>query len=382
MPPVLNQPRANGVACPLALECQDQRSNDAWDEFVESLPDGHHEQTSRWGEVRAKTGWQVGRTICRENGAIVAGFQMLTRPIGRFGRLAYVTYGPCLERRDPMLEEALAAGLKEQARRMDARFMVVGLPYDGQDLVPGFVAAGFQRKPTRFPPHFLEATTVIDLSREPEEIFSAMHRSKRRNVRHGLKTGIRVVEQTGENLGEFHQLMLALCQRRNTTPNPAQLEFFTLLWQRFQPKGWVRLFFARLGSEPVSAALAFTFGDWFRVWKVGWSGQHAHLKPNDTLWWQMILQAHRDGFRRFDFVGIDPAEAKHTAGAGPEEDGRTTVTSFKLGFGGECRFLPGAYYYIFNPVWRTLCRHGLGRWLDSPLFLKAAGPLLGQLSHG
>ena len=356
--------------------------DDAWDDFVESLPDGHHEQTSRWGQVRARTGWAVARTVVREGGGIAGGFQMQTRPLGRLGRLAYVTYGPCRKSPDPILGNAMIAGLKQQALRLGARFLVVGLPYDGQDLASGLVAAGFQRKPSRFPPHFLEATSVINLSREPEAIFSAMHRSKRRNVRCGLKRGIRVVESAGAGLMEFHRLMVALCQRRNTTPNPAKAEFFTELWKRFQPKGWVRLFLAMHGPEPVSAALAFTFGGWFRVWKVGWSGRHATLKPNDLLWWQMILQAHRDGFRCFDLVGIDPEQAKRTACAGGSEDDHATVTSFKLGFGGECRFLPGAYYYLCNPVWRLLGRHGLGRWLESPLFLKAAGPFLGRISSG
>jgi hypothetical protein len=189
MSPILNHQIANGVARPLAVEWQDQPQDDAWDEFVESLPDGHHEQTSLWGQVRAKNGWEVRRIIIRENGKIVAGTQMQIRSLRRFGRMAYITYGPCLRAHDPILENAVIAGLKQHARLMGVRFMAVGLPYDGHYLVPGLVAAGFQRKPARFHPHFLEATAVINLSREPEQIFAAMRRSTRQECPSCPQTG-------------------------------------------------------------------------------------------------------------------------------------------------------------------------------------------------
>jgi peptidoglycan pentaglycine glycine transferase (the first glycine) len=381
MAAVLNPQITNDVARPLVVECQDQAQDDAWDEFVESLPDGHHEQTSLWGQVRAQNGWEVRRIIIREQGKIVAGTQLQIRSLRQFGRMAYITHGPCLRIHDAFLENAVIAGLKQHARLMGVRFMVAGLPYGGHYLEPGLVAAGFQPKPTLFPPHFLEATAVINLAQAPGQIFAAMRRRTRRNVQAALKRGICVVEQTGEGLIEFHKLMLELCKRRNTTPNPAGVKFLVELWQRFQPKGRIRLFFAMHGSEPVSAALAFTFGDWFRVWKVGWSGQHGNLKPNEALWWQMILWARQNGYRFFDFVEINPDEARRMAGGDADGENFETVTAFKLGFGGERLFLPGAYYYVFNPVLRRLFRYGIGRWLDAPVILKVASPFLSKISR-
>ena len=93
----------------------------------------------------------------------------------------------------------------------------------------------------------------------------------------------------------------------------------------------------------------------------------------------MILWARQNGYRFFDFVGIDPGEAKSMANGNREGAGSDSVTSYKLGFGGESKLLPGAYYYVFNPLCRMLLRHGLGRWLDSPVFLKAARPLLNRI---
>ena len=81
MPAVIDQQVTNGVARSLAVEFSDQSQDDAWDAFVESLPDGHHEQTSRWGQVRTKNGWEVRRLLVRENGKIVAGTQMQIRSL-------------------------------------------------------------------------------------------------------------------------------------------------------------------------------------------------------------------------------------------------------------------------------------------------------------
>ena len=379
MPAVLDQKSATGVARPLPIEFQGQEQDDAWDEFVESLPAGHHEQTSRWGQVRAKHGWEVCRILVRENGRIVAGTQMQTRTLRRLGKMAYITYGPCLRGHDPILENAMIEGLKQRARHLGVRFMVVGLPYDGHYLVPAFVAAGFQRKPMRFPPQFLEATAVINLAQDQEQMIAAMRRRTRRNVLDSLKKDIRVVEQNRDGIRTFHKLMLTICQRRNITPNPAKVEFLLELWQRFQPKGWIKLFFAMHGQEPVSAALAFTFGDWFRVWKVGWSGNFGNLKPNEALWWQMILWARQNRYRFFDFVEIDPNEASCVTSGLAEGKSIETVTSFKLGFGGQCQLLPGAYCYMVNPVWRKLFQFAAGCWFDSPVFSKATSPLLSKI---
>src|SRR5450432_4860872 len=100
MAAVINHQIANGAARSLVVECQDQSQDDAWDVFVESLSDGHHEQTSLWGQVRAQNGWEVRRIIIREQGKIVAGTQMQIRSLRRFGRMAYITHGPCLRIHD------------------------------------------------------------------------------------------------------------------------------------------------------------------------------------------------------------------------------------------------------------------------------------------
>lgn len=339
--------------------------SDEWDDFVQCHSDGHHEQTSRWGQSRSLLGWTVSRMLLRQRHQIVAGMQLQTRPLRRLSRWGYVTYGPCIDSRHSALAPTLLAGLLQRARAQRLAFVVVGLPYTAHWLTPHLTAAGFLPKPALLPPTFMEATTLIDLSPTPEQLLAAMRRSTRRNARHAGNKGIRLVESDERGLGTFYSLMEQLCARRGTSPNPARLDFFVQLWRQFQPKGWIRLFHAMLGDEPVSAALAFTFRDSFRVWKVGWSGAHANLKPNEGMWWELIQYARRNGFRHFDFVELDPVLARAVLAGTSLENVPENVTTFKLGFGGKIVMLPGAYYYVVSPGLRVLFRCGLGRLLQS-----------------
>lgn len=79
----------------------------------------------------------------------------------------------------------------------------------------------------------------------------------------------------------------------------------------------------------------------------------------------MIQAARRFGHRFFDFVELDPFLARAVLAGNLAEPLPENVTSFKLGFGGEIRLLPGAYLYVANPVLRLAMKGGLGRFLDS-----------------
>lgn len=69
-----------------------------WDRFLESVPDNHHLQTSLWAELKSPSGWQASRLALRDNNKIVAGLQILHRPLSKFGRVGYGPRGPVFAR--------------------------------------------------------------------------------------------------------------------------------------------------------------------------------------------------------------------------------------------------------------------------------------------
>jgi lipid II:glycine glycyltransferase (peptidoglycan interpeptide bridge formation enzyme) len=86
----------------------------------------------------------------------------------------------------------------------------------------------------------------------------------------------------------------------------------------------------------------------------------------------MIQWARQRGLRYFDFVSMDPDAARVIVEGGVTHNMPENETSYKLGFGGDIKLLPGAYYYMINPVVRTLLRCGLASLLDSPVIWKLA----------
>ena len=344
----------------------------AWDDFVASLPDAHHEQTSLWGSVRASIGWSVARVVVEERGAIIAGAQVQLQSVGRFGRWAYITFGPCVAGDDPLVEHVVMTEIKDSLRRQGAFYLLVQLPYDAHRLAGRLQQSGFIRPPRALAPFYMQATLVVDLAREEERLLAEMRPSTRHHVRQGLKRGITVVQGEERDLDVFWELMRALCARRKTAPNPSHPDFFRLLWKEFSPRGWVNLFLAKHQGEPVAAALAFPFGNWFRVWKVGWSGEHGELRPNQLMWWELIRHARRQGYRHFDFVNIDLAQPGISSSPNLLEPSPNGVTSFKLGFGGTIKMLPGAYCCFLPPLLRAAMRIGLVRLLDSKACINLA----------
>ena len=324
----------------------------AWDDFVRAQPDANHEQTSLWGGVRATLGWTIVRVVLTERGKIIGGAQVQLRSMKRLGKWAYITFGPVVAGDDALAEKVLLAELKNFLRRERALYLLAQLPYDAHGFGQRLLTDGFIKAPLALAPSNMKATLLLDLAKSEEQLLVEMRTTTRHHIRQGLKRGLVVQPGGAADLDEFWKLMCALCARRNTTPNPSSPEFFRQLWKSFSPRGWVQIFTAKQEGKTVASALAFSFGGWFRVWKIGWDGSRAELRPNQLLYWEMIRAAKQQGCRYFDFVNIEPGEM-----AGP--------TEFKLGFGGEVKTLPGVYCYFVNPLVRAVMRGGLAKLLDS-----------------
>ena len=78
-----------------------ERRDPEWDNFLARCPDGHHEQTSLWGEVKGCYGWQPFRVIVSRGNQILGGVQVLTRRFGRRLQIGYVMRGPSAVSNDP-----------------------------------------------------------------------------------------------------------------------------------------------------------------------------------------------------------------------------------------------------------------------------------------
>src|SRR4051794_39623342 len=70
-------------------EIDEEPTHPAWDDWVATVPGGHHLQTSGWGYVKADAGWRATRILVRDGGQIVGGCQLLVRSVPLIGAIGY-----------------------------------------------------------------------------------------------------------------------------------------------------------------------------------------------------------------------------------------------------------------------------------------------------
>jgi peptidoglycan pentaglycine glycine transferase (the first glycine) len=333
--------------------------NPSWDNFIAGIPGGHHEQTVPWAKVRSFDGWSSKRIILEQDGTIIAGAQILLRKMPFFGSIGYISYGPCVHGNSLEIAEKLLQEIVHFTKVEKIGYLTINLPYFADYFIPLLLASKFLPIVDGFPPpRLMTSTLLIDLSKDLDEILAEMKSKTRYNIRNSIRHGIIVREGSSTDIDLFFDLMIKTCTRRNSPPSHPNKKFFEILWENFYPRGWVKIHIAEYNQEPVCAILSFTFGDIFRIWKFGWSGNYNTFSPSNALYWNLIQIAKQEGFRHFDFVSLDTEVSKaiqQELPITPQLMARYFYgpTVFKMGFGGEVIHLPGHYCFFSNPFIRA-----------------------------
>lgn len=331
----------------ISLDVSAAQPDSSWDDFVATVPGGDHVQASGWAETKRAGGLEAIRLVARRNKAIVGGAQILIREMPVVGSFGYVPRGPVLAWGDLATAGVVVDGLCRVAGERHIRHLVVQPGrHDGwlADRLPdwGLAPSAMAVAPT--------ATVVLDLSAGRDELFAAMSRSTRKNVRRAERSDVRVRPGAGSDLPVFHDLVRASADRHGFAAYP--LSYYEAMWQALHGDGNVALFLAEVGGEAVSGHLAITFGDVFVSKVSAWSGRHGDLYPNELLEWHVISAAQDAGFSYYDFEGFDRAAAERIDSHGGGQPQRS-ADSFKLKFGGSVVLLPKAYDYFPNPLLRS-----------------------------
>ncbi len=319
-----------------------------WDAFLALTPGGHHLQTSLWAQVKAAVGWRAARVIVTGSDGIVAGGQMLIRPLPLVGSVGYMPRGPVVISDDPKIERILMHQLHRMARAHRVQYMVVQPPLGGEPLACRLPEWGFRPSRVSAVP---TATVLIDLSKGLDDLLARMKEQTRKNIRRGLHRGIVVREGTESDLHTVYRLVVATSERQKGPVYPEA--HIRELWRVFHPRGYLKLFVAEHEGEVVSIQIVIPFKDTVSFKTFGWSGKHANFKPNDVLLYKAFEWAASAGYRYCDLEGIEMTAANALlCGQRLPEEIRQTPTYFKLGFGGQVTLFPGSYDYVSNPALR------------------------------
>jgi lipid II:glycine glycyltransferase (peptidoglycan interpeptide bridge formation enzyme) len=333
-----------------------------WDEFVMSYPQGHLLQLTRWAELKTRFGWRARRVALVQQERIVAGAQLLLRPlVPRLGQgpcLAYVPKGPLVNWGDAYATAVLLHAIHPVVREEGGICLTVepDLPQtpalDARLRECSFRPAGRAIQPTR--------TLHVDLRPSDEEILLQMKSKTRYNIRLAGRRGVNVRVGNVGDIEVFYQLSQKTAERDQFAIHSR--EYYRTAYDLFAPSGMARLLVAEHEGQPLAALMVFACG------RQGWyfygasSDEERQRMPNYALQWAAMQWAKAQGCELYDLWGVPDAEENALEAEFAERsDGLWGVYRFKRGFGGRLVQYVGAYDYVYRPMLYRIYRQAL-RW--------------------
>jgi len=137
-------------------------------------------------------------------------------------------------------------------------------------------------------------TFTQDLTPGPDRILQGLPRDTRYMIRKSAKAGLEWTEDL--SLEEFYEIYAHSVHRLGTPVFPRSL--FTELKREFPQS---RVFGVRKGKAAVAGVVTFYFRDQVLPYYGGSLAEFNKDSPNNFMYWNLIAQSCREGYRTFDF---------------------------------------------------------------------------------
>lgn len=274
-----------GPASRIEIRHLEPGEEDKWDRFVTSSPSGTLFHLSGWKTVVEKVLGHRSFCLMARNERGISGVfpiswvrnklfgdSLVSMPLGVYG-------GICADDKDSYFS-LLKAG-SDLASRLGVKYLEM------RNRTEPF--------PTQLPGRDLYVTFTQDLSAGPEKLLQRLPRDTRYAVRKSLKAGLDWVEDL--SLPEFYEIYARSVHRLGTPVFSRDL--FARLQSEF-PKQW-KLFGVRKGKTAIAGVLCFYFRDQVMPYYGGSLPEFYKDSPNNFMYWNLMCQSHREGFRWFDF---------------------------------------------------------------------------------
>jgi len=257
----------------------------AWDRFVHASPSGTFFHLTGWRRVvETVLGCRyVGLTAWGPNGICgvfpvawvrnrIFGDCLVSLPLGVYG-------GICAD--DPDSYFALLRAGSDLANRHGVKYLEMrnrAEPYA-----------------TSLPGRDLYVTFTQDLTPGPERLMKALPRDTRYAVRKSQKAGLEWTEDLSDD--EFYEIYAHSVHRLGTPVFSRDL--FSSLRSEFKEN--VRVFGVRKDKKAIAGVFCFSFRGQMLPYYGGSLPEYYKDSPNNFMYWSLIEQSCREGFREFDF---------------------------------------------------------------------------------
>lgn len=320
-----------------------------WNAFVAQWPDFELMQSYEWGTSKEALGWKAIRLAVEQNGQLVAGAQMLIKPLPLgLASIAYIPRGPLLHWEDEAVAQVLLPALHIAARRHRAILLKIEPAIRYSPAMQkrlqsyGFRHSDFNNQP--------QCTILIDLTPDTDTILANMHKRTRYNIRYSARRGVVVRDAAAADIDTFYQLIEFTAKRAGFPIR--SYEYYRQEWDTLAPRGYIKLFLALYEGEVLAARMPATFGNKAATLHSGSLDTHRELRPNELLMWEGLKWAKAQGCTTYDVWGIPDEIGAHLHLRQPlpeeQKGGLWGVYRFKRGFGGDVIYYVGAYDFVYS----------------------------------
>jgi len=337
-----------------------------WDLFLNSLEEPPFEQSTAWAYARKIDGWNGFQLAIERNDKIVIGTQILVWEF-HSKRAALINQGPCIAPEEEGYLDLFLSFVKGWVKENKILYLVWDINYLYPHLSSHFIKKRFKIKSDLIPPNsFIKATLILDLLPPLDDILSSFKKDRRSNIKKGLKSPVNYRMGSRNDIPVFFNLMHSMCDRKNINPTHKNIQFFYELWDRLILMNGLSLHIAEYNDEAVCAMLCFSMGKTFRAYKWGWNGKYTELKISHLLYWKTIEFAKNNGFKKYDFVQVDPDVARQFSDNKPMTDELIKKsfygpTNNKLRYSGEIIYYPKILIYFSNSFLGWIV-NGVSKW--------------------
>lgn len=322
-----------------------------WDADLDALG-GSLLQSWRWGEVKARHGWEVERIRVEENGHIGLA-QLLIRRYGPVS-FAYLPRGPVVED-DEATIIALLAAIDDAC----TRHRVVTLVIESDLYTPSLKDVSgpdFKPGPRSIQPERTVKVPILD----DDALLAQMRRDTRANLRWTRRHGTTVERApiSEASIDRFYALLTETSSRNAFGVHPR--DYYADILDAFGDDAL--LAFARVDGADAIGLIAIRQGtEAFYLYGCS-STEHRIRGASVLLQFEAMRWARERGCTRYDLWGIsatnppakDLAEGRVKPTHGNRLDG---LYQFKTGFGGEIMSYPPPVERRYHPFLAWLSRH-------------------------
>jgi len=291
-------------------------------------------QDRLWGDFQQSLGKKVYRYAVIEQGEVLASAQFIAQRALGFAYL-FAPYGPVLAEANLTLLHFLLAEVK---KLFPKALLIRVEPQMPEPKARDFSLKSIGLQPSlNLNPH---KTLVLDLTKPEQQLLSEMHPKTRYNIKVAQRDGVEI---------KMHDAAAELLQPLFDTSKRAGIRSFSAsyyeqLVKNFSgPEGALRAkVFTAWHEEDLLATNIVVFYQNTCIYLFGGSGNiKRNLMAPYLLQWQTMQKAKEEGYKKYDFWGVEDDKTHAWAG----------ISRFKFGFGGEIKKYFGTFDFVCRPAW-------------------------------